>query len=152
MVKGRFLSVLDYRLEVGVIYAVRPTWGIQQEPVRRAEERASVGQIELGRAITCCCSRAGRRVGSAWWRSAIACRPLRSGEAYGPPAAWWEVGGNDELVSFTAQLVAEPPDHGDLVDVEPVTVIGQRMGELATCRSYSSGWRPRTRASSWPPT
>ena len=52
------------------------------------------------------------------------------GEAYGPPAAWWEVGWNDELVSFTARLIAEPADDGDLVDVEPVTVIGQRMGEL----------------------
>jgi hypothetical protein len=52
------------------------------------------------------------------------------GEAYGPPAAWWEVGWNDELVSFTARLLAEPADDGDLVEVEPVTVIGQRMGEL----------------------
>jgi hypothetical protein len=52
------------------------------------------------------------------------------GEAYGPPASWWELGWNEELVSFTAQLVAEPAEDGDLVDVEPVTVIGQRMGEL----------------------
>jgi hypothetical protein len=52
------------------------------------------------------------------------------GEAYGPPAAWWEVGWNDQLVSFTARLVAEPTDDGDLVEVEPVTVIGQRIGEL----------------------
>ncbi len=52
------------------------------------------------------------------------------GEAYGPPAAWWEVGWNDELVSFTARLLAEPTDGGDLVDVEPVTVIGQQVAEL----------------------
>jgi hypothetical protein len=52
------------------------------------------------------------------------------GEAYGPPAAWWEVGWDDQLVSFTARLVAEPADDGDLVEVEPVTVIGQRIGEL----------------------
>ncbi len=39
-------------------------------------------------------------------------------------------GWNNELVSFTAQLIAAPADDGDLVDVEPVTVIGQRMGEL----------------------
>jgi hypothetical protein len=52
------------------------------------------------------------------------------GEAYGPPAAWWEVSWDDQLVSFTARLVVEPADDGDLVEVEPVTVIGQRMGEL----------------------
>ncbi len=40
------------------------------------------------------------------------------------------VGWNDQLVSFTARLVAEPTDDGDQVDVEPVTVIGQRIGEL----------------------
>jgi hypothetical protein len=44
--------------------------------------------------------------------------------------AWWDVGWNQQLVSFTAQLVAEHDDDADLVDVEPVVVIGQWMGEF----------------------
>ena len=56
--------------------------------------------------------------------------PALYGYEGGSPGAWWLVAWDEELASFTAQLVADRGPEDLESAEEPVAVIGQRPGEF----------------------
>lgn len=60
--------------------------------------------------------------------------PAIYGYEFGSPGAWWEVGWDEELVSFSAQLLydadGDDPDLKVPEDDEPMLVVGRRPGEF----------------------
>jgi hypothetical protein len=68
------------------------------------------------------------------------------GDNFGSPPAWWVLGWDEELLSFTAELVA------DLEGVEPpVAVVGRRPGEFPTVGALVEAMRQEEDEPGFPP-